>query len=105
MRRYLIDFRNMSWESIVPGQRQKAHVEGNQRIRLVELSDEYAEEDWCEKEHLGYVLEGRISIVFNGKSVTFNEGDGIFIPKGEGNRHKGRIAKGEKVLMIFVDKL
>jgi len=80
-------------------------VEGDQRIRLVELTDEYAEEDWCEKEHLGYVVEGKISIIFNGKSITFNQGDGIFIPKGEGNRHKGRIAKDEKALMIFVEKL
>lgn len=105
MRKYLIDFNSMSWESTVPGQRQKAYVEENQRIRLVELSDEYAEDDWCEKEHLGYVLEGRISIIFNGKSTTFKKGDGIFIPKGEGNRHKGRIARGEKVLMIVVEKL
>ena len=105
MGKYLIDFENISWESPYLGQRQKAYVEGNQRIRLVELSEEYAEEEWCEKEHLGYVLEGRIRIIFNGKSVTFNEGDGIFISKGEENRHKGRIAKGEKALMIFVETL
>jgi len=106
MGKYLIDFEKISWESPYPGQRQKAYVEGNQRIRLVELSDEYAEEEWCEKEHLGFVLKGRISIIFsNGKSITFNEGNGIFIPKGEENRHKGRIAKGEKVMMIFVEKL
>lgn len=103
MSKYLIDFEKMSWESVYRGQRQKAYVEGNQRLRLVELTDEYAEEDWCEKEHLGYVVEGKISIIFNGKSITFNQGDGIFIPKG--NRHKGRIAKGERVLMIFVEKL
>jgi len=94
----------MSWESIYPGQRQKSYGEGNQRIRLVELSDEYAEEEWCEKEHFGYVVEGRISIIFNGKPISFNEGDGIFIPKSKENRHKGKIAKGEKALMIFVEK-
>ena len=94
----------MSWESVYRGQREKAYVEGNRRIRLVELTDEYAEEDWCEKEHLGYVIEGRITIIFNGKSVIFNKGDGIFMPQGERNRHKGRIAKGEKVLMLFVEE-
>ena len=103
---YLIDFDNISWERAYSGQRQKAYVEGNQRIRLVELSDEYAEEEWCAKEHLGYILKGRISIIFsNGKSITFNEGNGIFITKGEENKHKGRIAKGEMVLMIFVEKI
>ena len=106
MGKYLIDFENISWESPYLGQRQKAYFEGNQRIRLVELSDEYAEEEWCEKEHLGYVLKGRISVIFSsGKSIEFNEGNDIFIPKGEENRHKGRIAKGEKALMIFVEKL
>ena len=105
MRKYLVDFNNIRWESVFPGQRQKAYVEGNQGLRLVELSDEYAEEEWCEKEHLGYVLEGSIRIIFNGKSVTFSKGDGIFIPSGEGNRHKGRIAKGERALMLFVEKL
>lgn len=105
MDRYLVDFENMAWKSVYRGQREKAYTEGNQRIRLVELTDEYAEEDWCVKEHLGYVLEGRISIVFPDKTVVFNQGDGIFIPKGEANRHKGRIARDEKVLMIFVEKI
>ena len=104
MGKYLVDFKNINWESVYTGQREKAYVEGNRRIRLVELSDEYAEEDWCEKEHWGYVLEGRISILFNETSVTFNKGDGMFIPEGEQNRHKGRIAKGEKVLMLFVEE-
>ena len=105
MGKYLVDFKNMSWESVYSGQREKSYIEGNQRIRLVEISDGYTEEDWCEKEHLGYVLEGRISIIFNGKAITFKKGDGIFIPKGAENRHKGRIAKGEKVLMIFTERL
>ena len=102
MERYLVDFRNMAWKSVYPGQREKAYAEGNQRIRLVELTDEYAE-DWCNKEHLGYVLEGRISIAFPDKTVAFKQGDGVFIH--EGNRHKGRIAKDEKVLMVFIEKV
>jgi len=102
---YLVDFGNMRWERVYRGQRQKAYVEGNRRIRLVELTDEYAEDDWCKKEHLGFVIDGRIKIIFNGKSVIFTKGDGIFIPKGEGKGHKGRIAKGEKALIIFVEEL
>jgi len=34
-----------------------------------------------------------------------NEGNGMFMPKGEANKHKGRIAQGEMVLMIFVEKV
>ena len=82
MGKYLVDFERISWESVYPGQRQKSYVEGNKRIRLVELTDEYAEEEWFEKEHLSYVSKGRISIVFrDGKLITFNEGNSIFILK------------------------
>lgn len=96
----------MRWEHAYPGQRQKAYVEGDQGLRLVELSEDYAEEEWCEKEHRGYILKGRISIIFNtGKTVVFSEGNGIFIPKGAQHKHKGRIAKGEMVRMIFVEKI
>ena len=106
MGKYLIDFDKISWEQAFVGQRQKAYVEGNHRIRLVELSDEYAEEDWCIQEHLGYILKGRMTVVFrNGKSMTFNEGDGMFIPPGEEHKHKGRVAPGEKVQLIFVEKV
>jgi hypothetical protein len=105
MSEFLIDFKKLKWEKKYPGQRQKTYTRGNQRLRLVELSDEYHEEEWCEKEHIGYVIAGRIIIDFNGESLSFNEGDGIFIIGGRENRHKGIIAKGEKVLMLFFEKI
>ena len=105
MKEFRIDFEELEWESTYSGQRQKTFTRGNQRLRLVELTDEYPEEEWCEREHIGYVLEGRIIIDFNGESISFNEGDGIIIAGGRENRHKGRIAKGERVLMIFFEKV
>ncbi|MFC1487916.1 cupin domain-containing protein [Thermoproteota archaeon] len=105
MSEFLIDFQNIEWESEYSGQRQKTYTRENQRLRLVELTDEYPEEEWCEKEHIGYVLKGRIIIKFNGKSITFNEGDGIFIPGGKENRHKGRMIKGEKVHMLLFERI
>ncbi len=105
MRDYLIDFRNMSWESPAPGVRHKVYVKGNQRIRLAEFSDEFAEEDWCIKGHTGYVLEGSISIDFEGRMSTFRGGDGFLIPGGKGSRHKGKIVKGEKALIILFEKI
>jgi hypothetical protein len=106
MGEYLIDFDKINWERAYIGQRQKVYEEGNHRIRLVELSDDYAEEDWCIQEHLGYILKGRMSVVFSdGKSMTFNEGNGMFIPLGEEHKHKGRMASGEIVQIIFVEKV
>jgi ethanolamine utilization protein EutQ (cupin superfamily) len=60
------------------------------------------EKDWCTKGHIGYVIEGCLSIDFNGKQMNFKAGDGIFIK--EGNKHKGSVAKEEKALVILFDK-
>lgn len=45
MRDFLIDFKNMGWKNVLHGQQQKAYFKGNQRIRLVKLSDDYPEEE------------------------------------------------------------
>jgi len=104
MDNYLIDFQGMSWENTASGVRLKVFAEGEQNIRLVEFSDEFVENDWCIKKHFGYVLEGSISIDFSGKLVNFKSGNGFFIPGGEASKHKGRIAKGEKALIILVEE-
>ncbi len=102
---YLIQFSTIQWDSVYPGQRQKAYVEGTVKIRLVELSDEYGEDTWCEQEHIGFILDGRITIEFDDQSITFNKGDGMVIPSGFSHRHKGRIAKGEQVQMLFFERI
>ena len=105
MKKHLIDFKNMGWESPAPGVREKSHTGNNQRIRLVEFSGEFAEKGWCTEGHAGYVLEGSILIDFNGKPIKFEKGDGLFIPGGEESKHKGKIAKCEKALIILFEKL
>lgn len=37
MKNYLIDFKNMGWESPSLGIRYKVYVKGNQKVRLVEF--------------------------------------------------------------------
>ena len=101
---YLIDFKMIDWESTKPGIRQKSFLEDGQKIRLVEFSDGFSEAEWCTKGHIGYVLEGRIFIYFHGARIEFKACDGLFIPEGESNRHKGVIIKGEKALIILFEK-
>ena len=105
MENHLIDFKNINWEVTAPGIRQKQYIRGNQKIRLVEFTEDFFEADWCIKGHIGYVLEGKITIDFNGKKIKFVKGDGIYILKGEENKHKGKINKGEKVLLILFEEL
>ncbi|MFX0139954.1 MAG: cupin domain-containing protein [Candidatus Hodarchaeota archaeon] len=102
---YLINFKNMNWETPVPGIRQKIYVKEAKKIRLVEFTEEFIEENWCTNGHIGYVLEGNIIIDFNGKEKKFMAGQGLFIPKGEKNKHKAKINKGEKALIILFEEL
>jgi cupin superfamily acireductone dioxygenase involved in methionine salvage len=102
---YPIAFSTMEWESVYLGQRQKSYDAGKVRLRLVELTDAYGEEAWCEQEHIGFILDGRITIEYEGKSISFRKGDRISIPSGVTHRHKGRIEKGETVQMIFFERM
>ncbi len=50
---YQIVFKKIPWDNPVVGMRQKLFIKGNHRIRLVEFSDEFVEEEWCVKGHIG----------------------------------------------------
>ncbi len=105
MNNYLINFKDMDWETPAPGVRYKAYVQDNQRVRLVEFSDEFVEDEWCTKGHAGYILEGSLSIDFNGKLIDFKAGEGLFIPEGMENKHKAQIDKNKKALIILFEKV
>lgn len=102
---YLINFKDMDWETPAQGIRRKTFIKNNKRLILAEFSDNFADNEWCTNHHTGYVIEGSITINFNGKLVEFKSGDGIFIPEGEYNKHKGIISKGQKALIIFYDDI
>jgi quercetin dioxygenase-like cupin family protein len=72
---------------------------------LVEFSEGFAESDWCTRGHAGYVLKGRMSVDFSGEIIDFKAGDGIFIPEGEENRHKARVARGERALLLLFEEV
>jgi ethanolamine utilization protein EutQ (cupin superfamily) len=49
----------------------------------------------------GYVLEGALSISFDGDVISFEAGDGLFIPSGAASKHRAvAISAGTKLLMI-----
>jgi hypothetical protein len=100
-----VPLKDMPWESPAPGVRHKACTKKGQKLRLVEFSDVFKEEDWCTKGHIGYVLEGELSIDYNGRIVKYLPGDGIFIEEGRENKHKAIIPKGKKALLILVENI
>ena len=103
METYRVDFESMAWTSSPSGARFKSYVQGGKKLRLVEFTKGFSEPDWCTKPHIGYVLEGEISIDFGGKVIHFTAGDGLFIPPGEENRHKTHII-GDRVKLFLVEQ-
>ena len=98
---HLVSFGAIAWQSAMAGMRFKEHVRGGRRLRLVEYTPEMAPH-WCERGHLGYVLDGRLEISFSDEVVVLETGDGVDIPSGPEHRHMGR-ALTEVVRVIFVE--
>ena len=78
----LVDFESIHWENPAPGVRFQAIVQRGSQLRLVEFTREFVEPDWCEKGHIGYVLDGEMEVNFNGEIQTYRMGQGIFITPG-----------------------
>ena len=90
MGKYKVDFGSIGWETPMQGLRFKVQKQGGRQLRLVEYARDM-EPHWCEKGHIGYVLEGRFEITFEKEVAIFNPGDGIFIPSGAEHRHMGKV--------------
>jgi quercetin dioxygenase-like cupin family protein len=100
---YKIDFENISWESPMSGVRHKRKIIGSTAIRLVEYSKDMPVH-WCEKGHMGYVLEGILEIQFENEKQVFRAGDGIFIPDGKEHAHAGRVLS-DMAKIFFVETM
>lgn len=98
---FKINFDDLEWQSPVPGARFKSYVAQGKQLRLLELSSEFIELDWCEQAHVGFVLEGDLEINFRTQVIHFRQGDGLFIPPG--CAHKARSLTSTVRLMLVED--
>jgi ethanolamine utilization protein EutQ (cupin superfamily) len=96
-----VDFEALPWESPLEGMRHKLVRHGGRQLRLVEYS-EAMEPHWCERGHIGCVLEGRFEITVGDEVLIFGPGDGVFLPAGPAHRHMGRVLGGP-VRALFVE--
>lgn len=101
MSTFKVDFDNMPWQQVRPDVRQKVYCEGSRLIRLVEFDTSDGAEHWCEAGHIGYVLQGALTISFDGEVISFEAGDGLFIPPGAATKHRSvSISGGTRLLMV-----
>ena len=83
-------FDEIEWQSPQPGARFKVFRDGARQVRLLELTPEFVESEWCEKEHVGFVVAGELEIDFSGRVVRFPQGSALLIPSGATYAHKAR---------------
>ena len=101
MSSFKINFDAIDWQHVRPHVRQKIYSEGSRQVRLVEFETSVGAENWCEAGHIGYVLNGALSISFNGEVISFRAGDGLFIPAGEASKHRAvSISPGTQLLVV-----
>lgn len=88
---YQIPWDQIEWQSPQPGARFKVfRDQSSKQVRLLELSPEFVEVEWCHKGHVGFVISGELEIDFTGKVVRFPASSGIVIPAGAEHAHKAR---------------
>jgi len=75
------------------------------RIRLVEYSENYLADHWCQKGHIVHCLEGEfITEQQNGEKITLTKGL-TYIVSDELSSHRSIAQKGVKLLIIDGDFL
>jgi ethanolamine utilization protein EutQ (cupin superfamily) len=99
---YKIDFTTMPWETPLAGLRCKTERRDGRQLRLVEYSRDMTPH-WCERGHIGYILDGQFEIRFENETLIFNPGDGVFIPPGPAHRHMARVLS-DTVRVVFVEE-
>ncbi len=99
-----IAFREIGWEIVAEGVREKRFEQNGSTMRLLEISRSMNHPEWCLTGHYGYVVEGDLEIVFETKTESFSRGDGIFIRSGESEKHIPNPITG-KVILFLVDEI
>ena len=97
-----IEFEGMAWQEAAPGVRQKQVERQGCRLRLVEFGPRFEEADWCRKGHWGYVLQGRLELIFAGHTAVLAAGDGLGIPAGEA--HRARVEGHAPALLLLFEE-
>jgi len=103
MEQYRVLFESLDWQSSSHGARYKLHRADGKQVRLLEFTPEFVEPDWCEKGHVGLVLEGELEIDFHGNLVRYPAGAVLLIPTGAASGHKARSIVPRTQLFLVED--
>ena len=75
------------------------------RIRLIELSNEYLADHWCQKGHIVHCLEGEfISELSTGEKINLTEGE-TYVVSDDLSSHRSFSKDGARLLIVDGDFL
>ena len=97
-----VDFETIPWQVMAPGARHKMVERDGKRIRLLELTDSFIENDWCLKGHVGYLIEGELELTFEIRTERLKPGDGFLI-RGKVDRHRARTLSPLALFLVVED--
>ncbi|QDU88351.1 hypothetical protein Pla175_17260 [Pirellulimonas nuda] len=69
-------------------------------IRLLQLDAGFEESDWCDKAHIGYVVEGELQVTFQDGVRTLCAGDVLTTLHGPASAHRGAVNHGTVTLFL-----
>jgi quercetin dioxygenase-like cupin family protein len=101
-------FQTIDWAGIpptshlgAPGTATWRTVEaGNVRVRMVEYSNGYVADHWCERGHVILVLEGElVTELRDGRTVTLLPGQTYVVADGDG-AHRSRAPGGARLFIV-----
>jgi mannose-6-phosphate isomerase class I len=110
---YTIPFTNIDWSDVPKtehkGETGIAHWQtinrDGLRIRIVEYSEGYLADHWCEKGHIVHCLEGEfISEMADGETFTLKKGM-TYIVSDDLSSHRSVTQNGVKLMIIDGDFL
>jgi len=96
-----IQFDKIPWDNSLIGLSQKVFSDHETTIRLVKFNDQFIEENWCVKNHMGYVLHGQLKLDLSGEIQVYNKGDGLLL--NSEIKHKIIIEKNSAVELILFE--
>lgn len=108
-----IPFQKINWENI-----EKVKYKGDKgfsywqtvqfeglRLRIVEYSDGYLADHWCQKGHIVHCLEGEfISELSDGQEIVLKSGE-TYVVSDDLSSHRSRSVTGVKLLILDGDFL
>ena len=75
------------------------------RIRLVEYSEGYLADHWCQKGHIVHCLEGEfVSELISGERISLKKGE-TYVVSDELSSHRSMTESGVKLLIVDGDFL